>query len=96
MKDNGIGIPPERIEGIFEPFHQLNGSSTRKYGDTGLGLNLAQKIVNAHGSKIHVTSVLGEGSEFMFSLISDKDTIPYQLIIPTRQQISSIGEQILS
>lgn len=53
---------------IFEPFHQLDNSPTRKYGGTGLGLSLAQKIIEAHDSSIQVLSELGRGSRFSFAL----------------------------
>jgi len=66
--DTGIGIPAERMEEVFEPFHQLDGSSSRKYGGTGLGLALVQKIIEAHGSIIHVNSEVGKGSQFDFLL----------------------------
>lgn len=62
--DTGIGIPKDRLEEIFEPFHQLDNSSTRRYGGTGLGLTLARKIMEAHGSFIHVHSIEGLGSVF--------------------------------
>lgn len=68
VRDTGIGIPHNRISEIFEPFHQLDGSSTRKYGGTGLGLALVRDIVNAHGSMVRVTSKEGEGSTFEFLL----------------------------
>lgn len=68
VSDTGIGIPPSRLLEIFEPFHQLDSSSTRKYGGTGLGLSLAQKIMEAHDSTIHVVSELGKGSQFSFKL----------------------------
>ncbi len=68
VKDNGIGIPLERIDEVFEPFHQLDGSSTRRYGGTGLGLALVRKIVEAHGSTIRIRSEVNQGSEFEFSL----------------------------
>ena len=68
VSDNGIGIPPNRMKEIFEPFHQLDSSSTRKYGGTGLGLSLAQKIVEAHDSSIQVISELSRGSQFSFEL----------------------------
>lgn len=68
VEDSGIGIPPERIPEIFEPFYQLDGSSTRKYGGTGLGLALVKKIIEAHGSKIEVASEVGKGSSFSFTL----------------------------
>jgi len=66
--DNGIGIPADKFEEIFEPFHQLDSSSTRRYGGTGLGLALLRKIIEAHGSKITVNSKIGEGSKFEFNL----------------------------
>lgn len=67
--DTGIGIPPERIQEIFEPFHQLDGSSTRRYGGTGLGLSLVRQIIEAHGSLIEVRSTEGNGSTFEFPLL---------------------------
>jgi signal transduction histidine kinase len=66
--DTGIGIDPSQFEEIFEPFHQLDGSSTRKQGGTGLGLTLAKKIVEAHGSRLSVSSIPGKGSKFDFYL----------------------------
>jgi len=66
--DTGIGIPKERLSEIFEPFHQLDGSSTRHYGGTGLGLTMVRRIIDAHGSQINVGSVIGEGSCFEFAL----------------------------
>jgi signal transduction histidine kinase len=68
--DTGIGIKADKLEEIFEPFHQLDGSSTRKVGGTGLGLSLAKRIVEAHNSFIHVTSQPGKGSQFAFLLTS--------------------------
>lgn len=66
--DTGIGIDPTKFDEIFEPFHQLDGSSTRKQGGTGLGLTLAKKIIEAHGSKLIVSSIPGKGSKFDFFL----------------------------
>ena len=66
--DTGIGISSNRINELFEPFHQLDSSSTRRYGGTGLGLSLARKIVEAHDSRISVHSELGKGSQFSFTL----------------------------
>ncbi len=68
VSDTGIGIKPDKINEIFEPFHQLDGSSTRRYSGTGLGLGLAKKIIEAHNSVIHVTSQPGKGSQFAFLL----------------------------
>jgi signal transduction histidine kinase len=66
--DTGIGISPEKIKEIFEPFHQLDSSASRRYGGTGLGLAMTQQIVAAHGSQVTVRSKVGEGSYFEFKL----------------------------
>lgn len=69
VSDTGIGIPQEQIGEIFDAFHQLDGSTTRRYGGTGLGLAMVRRIVDAHGSQIQVESVVGQGSRFEFSLL---------------------------
>ncbi len=70
VTDTGIGIPAERLQEIFEPFHQLDDSSTRKVGGTGLGLSLVRQIVEAHGSLLDVQSVEGRGTTFKFPLLA--------------------------
>jgi len=70
ITDTGIGIPAGHMEDIFEPFHQLDGSSTRRYGGTGLGLSLVRQIIEAHGSMLEVQSVEGRGSTFKFPLLA--------------------------
>ncbi|HEY5731479.1 MAG TPA: ATP-binding protein [Anaerolineales bacterium] len=70
ITDTGIGIAPQRLSEIFEPFHQLDGSSTRRYGGTGLGLSLVRQIVEAHGSMMDVQSVEGHGTTFKFPLLA--------------------------
>jgi signal transduction histidine kinase len=70
VADTGIGIPAGRKQEIFEPFHQLDGSSTRHYGGTGLGLSLVREIVEAHGSLLEVQSEEGRGSVFKFPLLA--------------------------
>ncbi len=69
VTDTGIGIPPERMHELFEPFHQLDSSPTRRYGGTGLGLALVKEILNAHGATIEVESEPGKGSTFRFALV---------------------------
>lgn len=71
IEDTGIGIPAERIEEIFEPFHQLDGSPTRRYGGTGLGLSLVKLILEAHGSSLDVESEEGSGTRFRFQLLQN-------------------------
>jgi signal transduction histidine kinase len=68
VADTGIGIPEERQTEIFEPFHQLDGSSTRSQGGTGIGLSLVQKILDAHQSVIKVQSTPNIGSIFSFAI----------------------------
>jgi len=58
------------VNDVFEPFHQLDGSTTRRYGGTGLGLSLVRQIVEAHGSMIEVQSIEGRGSTFKFPLLA--------------------------
>ena len=70
VTDTGIGIASNRLSEIFEPFHQLDGSSTRRYGGTGLGLSLVRQIVEAHGSMVDVQSVEGRGTTFKFPLLA--------------------------
>jgi len=71
VEDSGIGIGPDRLEEIFEPFHQLDGSPTRRYGGTGLGLSLVKLILDAHGTELSVDSQEGRGSTFSFRLPVD-------------------------
>lgn len=68
VEDTGIGIPRNRFEEIFEPFHQLDGSTTRRYGGTGLGLALVKLILDAHSAAIEVESEEGTGTTLRFSL----------------------------
>ncbi len=70
VTDTGIGIAHNRLNEIFEPFHQLDGSSTRRYGGTGLGLSLVRQIIEAHGSMIDVQSMEGRGTTFQFPLLA--------------------------
>ena len=68
VSDTGPGIPEIQHERIFEEFQQVDGSSTRTKGGTGLGLAIAKKIIELHGGRIWVESVVGKGSTFTFSL----------------------------
>jgi signal transduction histidine kinase len=68
VKDQGRGIPPEKLESIFGRFQQVDASDSRQKGGTGLGLSICKSIVEQHGGRIWVESVLGEGSTFYFIL----------------------------
>jgi PAS domain S-box-containing protein len=68
VKDQGRGIPSDQLESIFERFHQVDASDSRKKGGTGLGLAICQSIVQQHRGEIWVNSALGGGSSFCFTL----------------------------
>ena len=68
IADTGIGIPSDKLDRIFESFEQADGSTARIYGGTGLGLAVTKQLVELHGGKITVSSVVGEGSQFNFTL----------------------------
>jgi signal transduction histidine kinase len=72
VADTGIGIPQEHVKEIFEPFHQLDGSATRRYGGTGLGLSLVLQIIEAHGSLVNVGSEINQGTTISFPLLIAK------------------------
>jgi len=68
IEDTGIGIPSERMEGLFDPFMQADVSITRKYGGSGLGLAICKSLVEAMGGCIEVKSQAGKGTVFAFEL----------------------------
>ena len=68
IRDRGRGIPADRLDNIFERFHQVDASDSRRKGGTGLGLAICRSIVRQHGGKIWVQSVYGEGSTFYFKI----------------------------
>ncbi|MEL4304476.1 ATP-binding protein [Methanococcoides sp. LMO-2] len=70
VSDNGIGIPEEKQEVIFETFRQADSSTSKQYGGTGLGLALVRKYVEMHGGNIWVDSEEGVGSTFTFTIPS--------------------------
>jgi signal transduction histidine kinase/CheY-like chemotaxis protein/HPt (histidine-containing phosphotransfer) domain-containing protein len=68
VRDTGIGIPPDRIDRLFESFSQVDASTARKYGGTGLGLAISKRLTELMGGTMSVASRLGYGSEFRFTI----------------------------
>jgi signal transduction histidine kinase len=64
VADTGIGIPPDKLDLIFQPFTQVDASTTRRYGGSGLGLAVARKFCELMGGEISLTSAVGQGTTF--------------------------------
>lgn len=80
VSDTGIGMPPEKLAMLFKPFSQLDSSLSRKYGGTGLGLTLVDRLVRLHGGTVEVTSEPGRGSTFQVELPAG--AVPAQSLTP--------------
>ncbi|SEA50247.1 hybrid sensor histidine kinase/response regulator [Pedobacter hartonius] len=74
IRDTGIGIPAHKLDDLFKPFSQVDSSTTRKYGGTGLGLVISERIVKLMGGKIWVESKPNEGSTFHFTIQTVKSS----------------------
>jgi two-component system sensor histidine kinase/response regulator len=83
IRDTGIGIAPDKIKLLFMPFSQVDSSTTRKYGGTGLGLVISQKLIALMGGKIQVESRPGAGTTFTFSINTASSQEPQRMYVHT-------------
>ena len=76
VEDTGIGIPADRIDRLFQPFTQVDASTTRRYGGTGLGLAICRRLTELLGGRIWVESESGKGTRFLFTIQAAVGTLP--------------------
>ena len=94
VRDSGIGIPADRMSRLFQPFSQVDSSTTRKYGGTGLGLAISRRLAEVMGGGMWVESELGRGSKFHFTVVMPEEPLPEPPAWQTSPQILA-GRRVL-
>ncbi|MCP4135494.1 MAG: AAA family ATPase [bacterium] len=92
VSDSGIGIPADKQDDIFKSFEQIDGSISREYGGTGIGLSIVKQLVEIHGGLIRVESRPGEGATFSFTLPLTVDQAPMETFKLEAPIISRVRE----
>jgi PAS domain S-box-containing protein len=98
ISDTGIGIPASKMKTVFESFSQANIDTTRKYGGTGLGLTITQKLIQLYKSEIDVQSEVGKGSTFSFDIIfilPEKNSVDKNSFFVSERSASSEIKKVL-
>jgi CheY-like chemotaxis protein len=95
VSDTGDGIPPEKLDTVFQPFAQADTSATRKYGGTGLGLSISSHLVALMGGHGGVSSRLGEGSTFWFTIRAEADPGETDVDAPSDSSLEGIAALIV-
>ncbi|MBK8984960.1 MAG: response regulator [Chloroflexi bacterium] len=107
VQDSGIGIAPKQLERLFQAFSQGDASTTRRYGGTGLGLVISQRLCKMMGGAISASSAVGKGSTFTFTITARSATAPLPAYLQTKQpqlaakrilllDIDSVGARFLA
>jgi len=80
IRDDGPGIPAESLERVFERFYRVDKARSREQGGTGLGLSIVKHIIQGHGGKVWVTSQVGHGATFYFTLLRESGNLQRPLL----------------